>query len=84
MVKNTTLALQALHEALIAARNIGLENARVSALTDIVDMIEAVPLWIANAHIDYTNAIIDVFEQLSLEYPQCRLASRTAARLREE
>jgi hypothetical protein len=71
-------ALRALHEALVAARNIGLETPGTAAVTDIVDTLEAVPLWLADPQRDRTEDVVQVFEALGDEYEACRLAARTA------
>lgn len=82
MVSNPEIALRALHEALVAARNIGLQTKGSSVVADIVDALEAIPLWIAEPHVDRTNDVLNVFEVLAAEYPECKIAAATAARLR--
>ncbi len=81
MVKDIGIALRALHEALVAARNLGLESPGTTAVTDIVDTLEAVPLWLADPQKDRTEDVVQVFQALAAEYEGCRLAARTAERL---
>ena len=69
MVRNTAIALRALHEILVAARNIALENPSTPIVADIVDAIEPIPIWIADTNIDHTDNVINTFEQLSLSTP---------------
>jgi len=60
MVRNLNIALQALHEVLIAARNIGTEDPKTPALLAIVDSVEMLPIWMAAPDIDRTAEIIRV------------------------
>lgn len=82
MVTDLQIALRALHEALVAARNLGLEDLDAAAVLDIVDTLEPVPLWIADPARDRTEDLIQLFGELATEYEGCRLAATTAARLR--
>jgi hypothetical protein len=78
------VALKALHEVLVAARNIDLENPGSRALADIVDSIEAVPLWMADEDKDRGADFMQVLDSLASEYPECRMAATTALALRTE
>jgi hypothetical protein len=82
MMRDMKVALKALHEVLVAARNIGLENPGSRAVADIVDSIEAVPLWIADESTDHSSDFIQVLDGLASEYPECRRAATTALSLR--
>ena len=82
MVSNTKIALRVLHEVLVAARNIGIEQPGNSAVTDIVDSVEAVPLWIADDEHDHTLDLIQVVVALAARYPECRIAASMATELR--
>ena len=79
MVSDVATALRALHQALVAARNLGLERPRTVA--EIVDYLECVPLWIVDPAVDRTLEIVERFRLLADEYPECRLAANTAAQL---
>ena len=83
-MRDMKVALKALHEVLVAARNIGLENPGSRAVADIVDSIEAVPLWMADESIDHSSDFIQVLDGLASEYPECRMAATTALALRAE
>jgi hypothetical protein len=82
MVTDPQIALRALHEALVAARNLGLESQDAAAVLDIIDTVERVPLWIADPAHDRTDDLIQLFGELAAEHESCRLAASTAARLR--
>jgi hypothetical protein len=81
MVKNTDTALRALHEILVAARNIALDASRAAEVADIVDSIERIPLWMADPATDWTQEIVQIYRALAAEYPECRMAAATAGRL---
>ncbi|MGH9886291.1 MAG: hypothetical protein ACREBE_12225 [bacterium] len=83
MVRDMNIALRALHEVLVAARNMGLANPSTPALLSVVDSIEAIPIWMADPLIDRAEDIIRVFEDLATEYPECGIAASTATRLRD-
>ena len=82
MVHDMKTALQALHEVLVAARNMALETPGTSALLTIVDSVEAIPIWIADPIVDRTDDIICVLDGLASEYPECGIAASTASRLK--
>lgn len=82
MVRDMTIALLALHEVLVAARNIALEHPGTAAVGEIVDSIEAIPIWMADPQTDRTEDIVQVFEELAVQYPECGIAARTAVRLK--
>lgn len=81
MVSNMGIALQALNEVLVATRNISLQSARATDVADIVDSIEVIPLWMADATVDRTKVIVELYRALALEHPECRIAAATASRL---
>ena len=81
MIRNPDLALRALHEVLVAARNISLEKPGSRAIFDIVDSIEAVPLWIADKHRDLTEDFVKLINELAKDYPECAIAASTVASL---
>lgn len=81
-MRDMKVALKALHEVLVAARNIGLENPASRAVADIVDSIEAVPPWMADGNEDYSSDFIKVLEGLASQYPECGMAVTTAFALR--
>lgn len=80
MVSAPQIALRALHEALVAARNVGIEHP--TQIRDIVDTLECVPLWIADPDRDRTDDVVSLFAHLGADYEDCRLAAATAARLK--
>ncbi len=82
MVSDSNIALRALHEALVAARNLGLEGRDLAAVTDIVDTLECVPLWIGEPVHDRTIELMETFDGLAARYDCCRVAAATAAGLR--
>lgn len=82
MIRDMNIALRALHEVLVAARNMAFANPGTPALLSIVDSIEAIPVWMADPTIDRAEDIIRVLEALAAEYPECGIAASTAARLR--
>ena len=84
MVSNSQIALHALHEALVAARNLGVTEPASAAVVDIVDSVECIPLWIADPNTDRTDDVLRVFEALAAEHESCRLAANTAAGLRAQ
>ncbi|HSR95619.1 MAG TPA: hypothetical protein VLM79_01060 [Kofleriaceae bacterium] len=77
------IALRALHEVLVAARNMALANPSTPALLSVVDSIEAIPIWMTDPIIDRAEDIIRAFEDLAAEYPECAIAASTAMRLRD-
>jgi hypothetical protein len=79
MVTNSKLALTALQEALVAARNIAGESRDVF---DLVDTLASVPLLIADDKQDRTEDLVRTFEQLAQDYSECAVAAATARRLR--
>jgi hypothetical protein len=84
MVSDLRLALQALHEVLVAARNIGLTTLNAAVVTDIVDSVEPIPLWIADPIIDRTADVLSVLDALASEHEECRMAANTAAGMRAQ
>jgi len=78
MVINTRLALTALHEALVAARNIAGEGRDVFA---IIEELEAVPLLLADDK-DRTEDLVRVFDGVAERFVELRPAAATAHRLR--
>ena len=82
MVTHQHIALTAQHEALVAARNLGLERKDCSAVVSIVDTLEAVPLWIADPDRERTEDVVRAFEAVAERYEECALAAKTAQALR--
>ena len=79
MVTDSKVALTALHEALVAARNIAGEGRDVF---ELVDTLEAVPLLIADDKQDRTEDVVRAFEGLAQDFVECGVAAATARRLR--
>jgi len=77
------IALRALHEVLVATRNMALANAGTPALLSIIDAIEAIPIWMADPITDRAENIIRVLEDLAAEFPECGISATTAERLRD-
>ena len=80
MVQDMKTALHALHEVLVAARNMGFEISGAPAVLMIVDSVEVIPIWMADPNVDRTDDIIRVLNGLASEYPECGIAAATASR----
>ena len=78
MVINSKLALTALHEALVAARNIAGEGRDIF---QIIEELEAVPLLLADDK-DRTEDLVRIFDDVAERFVELRPAAATAHRLR--
>jgi hypothetical protein len=82
MVNDLEIALRALHLALVAARNMAGDTVSSDPVADIVDTLERIPLFIADAHVDRSEEVAEIFRLLADQYQSCSPAAAVAAKLR--